>query len=130
MENLKKIPHFAYCISYTDNKPSSILIGHVVFDNIKNINEFFRELGYTDELRKLGELPDEFIWGTYIRDDAAKTAQCLQSKITGHLIRHSERFRKEYGNEYVNAIGKCVSDKMDDCDICIDCPMHPGHLYS
>lgn len=129
MENIKAIPLFTYDISYKDNKSATILTHHTVYDSIKNTDEFLRALGYTDEIRARKLLPDEFVWDIYSRAGSAKTPQCLQSKITEYLINHSERFRKEYGVQYVHMMGKCILDQMDDSDICIDCPMHPRFLY-
>lgn len=130
MENLSKIPRFSFDLSGKGNKPASILVSHFQFDEINDVAEFLRELGYTDEIRRSGMLPDEFIWVTYTRNGAAKSAQCLQPKIIEYLFKYSDKFRKEYGNEYVSMIGKCVSEKNDDSELCVACPMHSRFLYS
>lgn len=129
MKNFKKIPRFSYDISRKDKRPACILAGHSEYVKIKDVDGFLSVLGYSGEARKAGVLPDEYIWDKYCRDGADKTGQCLQSKIIEYVFNHSDRFRKEYGREYVNLLGKCTLGQMDDSDICKHCPMHPSHLY-
>lgn len=131
MNNLKKIPQFSYDLSCKAKRTASIHVAHIEFDTIKNVADFLRELGYTDEIRGgSGILPEEFIWETYTRNGAIKSARCLQPKIIEYLFKHSDRFRKEYGHEYVSIIGRCVSEKNDDSELCVACPMHSRFLYS
>ncbi|GAO36012.1 hypothetical protein SCT_1409 [Sulfuricella sp. T08] len=126
MNSPKQIPRFSYNLSSPSQKDFGCIVADgVVFHQISDFDEFYRALGYTDEMRMTGStLPDEFIWDRYSRANAAKSVQCLQSQITVYLFNHSERFRKELGSEYANMIGQCLSDKIDDSDLCVDCPMH------
>lgn len=129
MKSHQKIPQFSFDLACKNKNSPSILVAHVEFDKIKNVAEFIKELGYTDEIRAGGTLPEEFIWETYTRSGAAKSVRCLQPKIIEYLFKHSAKFRKEYGSEYVNIIGKCGYQENDDSELCVACPMHPNFLY-
>ena len=131
MNSPKKIPHLSYDLSYSHpNNLGRIVAGDVVFRRISNLDEFYRALGYPDGIMATGVLPEKFIWDRYTRDHATKSIQCLQAHIAAYLHNHSEMFREEYGSEYANMIGKCLSDKIDDSDLCVHCPMHPRSLYN
>ncbi|BAN35342.1 hypothetical protein SCD_n01520 [Sulfuricella denitrificans skB26] len=127
MNNPKRMPHFSYNLSSPSQKDFGYIVADdTLFHRVSNFEDFYRALGYTDEIRMAGSiLPDEFVWDRYTRDNAAKSVQCLQSQITVYLMNQSERFRKEFGSEYANMIGQCFSGQMDDSDFCVNCPMHP-----
>lgn len=126
MDSTKKMPRFSYNFSSpSKNDFGCIVADDVVFHRVCDFDEFYRALGYTDDMRMTGSiLPDEFIWDRYSRNNNAKSVRCLQSKIMAYLINHSERFREEFGGEYANMIGQCLSDRKDDRDLCFDCPKH------
>lgn len=127
MDSSGKIPCFSYDISSTAQKNSSCVVAeYSVYERILDADEFYRELGYSKSISGRGILPEEYINYVYMRDNAAKSAQCLQIKISRYLFKHSKRFRNEYGAKFGNLIGKCSSDEMDDSATCSACPMHPG----
>lgn len=127
---LRKIPKFDYHLSSPQHRNyGCIVAGDVVFHRVTNFDEFYRALGYDEDMRAEGMLPDEFIWEKYTRDNAPKARQCLQPKIIGYLYNRSERFKEEYGSEYANlVVGKCTSAKIDDSLLCLNCIMHPRFL--
>lgn len=125
----KKIPDFNYLSNHQHEHFRCIVYDGVVMHRISNFDEFFKALGYSEDINATGVLPDEFVWDRYFRDNAAKSRQCLQTLITSYLYNHSERFRDEFGSEYADMLGKCISDKIDGSDHCVNCPMHPRFLY-
>lgn len=119
-----EMPLFSYRLSVHDTD-HAVLVKDEIYALIGDDGEFYRALGYTLASATLGVMPDEFIWDFYKRNGAAKGAQCLQVQIAGYLNNHSERFRNEYGGEYANKAGKCLSDNIDTGDICLGCHMNP-----
>ncbi|WP_173064624.1 hypothetical protein [Sulfurimicrobium lacus] len=130
MKSPKKMPQFSYNLSIPHRDDfRCIMANDAVFHRIRNNEDFYKALGYTDEMTAIGMLPDEFIWDKYTSDKASKTTRCLQPKISEYLFNHSEDFRKEYVGEYTKLIGNCDSDRRDDSELCVNCPMHPRFLY-
>lgn len=125
------IPHLRYHLS----TPYSSLYGWITaggekVHRVANYDEFYRALGYTEEIRRTGLAPDEFLWERYTRDGAVKSEQCLQSQIATYLNMHSAKFKAELGREYDEMSGKCVQDCIDNDEaLCVDCPMHPRFAY-
>lgn len=125
-----EIPDFSYDASnFNHENFGCITVNKWPYHRISDFDEFYSALGYSDDIRAAGMLPDEFIWDRYIRNNATKTSQCFQSKIRAYLNNHSERFREEYGSKFANMIGKCISAKIDGSDLCLDCSCHPRFLY-
>lgn len=124
---IPSIPHLQYHLS----SPSSSLYGWITVGGEKvhpvpNHDEFYRALGYTEEIRRTGLAADEFLWERYRRDGAVKSEQCLQCQIAAYLNEHSAKFKAEFGREYDEMAGKCVLDCIDNGDAhCVSCPMHP-----
>lgn len=126
---LKEIPEFKYYLSnHRHMHFGSIVADEILFHHVDNFDEFYKALGYSDDLAVAGVVPDEFVWDRYCRGDASKSLKCLQVQITVYLYNHSEKFREQYGREYADMIGKCISDKIDDGHHCVNCPMHPRLL--
>lgn len=126
MEETMKIPNFSYEISSQLRKHHKyILVDGVVIHEIDDVDEFYRALGYTDEMRIAGIEPEVFRWSQYTKDDAVKSPFCLQSLIIEYLNQHSEDFRKQYGRDYASWIGTCASENLRDTDDCKACTMHP-----
>lgn len=129
-EMLAPLPRLSYRLPLAcRNAWAEILADGAVFHTIRSLGEFYAELGYTGEAAKLGQLPEEYIWNRYRRVGADKSEQCLQTHIATYLQRCSPRFRDEYGRKFEDMVGRCLSDKIDVSDFCIDCPKHPLHCY-
>ncbi|MCK9388460.1 MAG: hypothetical protein M0Q22_08730 [Sulfuritalea sp.] len=128
---IPSIPRLQYHLS----SPSSSLYGWITvggeqIHRIANFDEFYWALGYTEEIRRTGLAADEFLWERYRRDGAVKSEQCLQIQIATYLYKHSAKFKAEFGREYDEMSGKCISDCIDNDDAhCVDCPMHPRFAY-
>ncbi len=125
------LPHLQYHLS----SPSSRDYGWIVAGNervhrVGDQDEFYRALGYTDEDRHAGKLPDEYLWERYTRDGAVKSAKCLQVQIAAYLHKKSGKFKEQFGHAFDTIIGKCTSDDIDSNDaLCVDCPCHPRFAY-
>jgi len=124
MAQPQEIPHFSYSLSVRDTV-HAVLVKDEIYAAIGDDGEFYRALGYTPASAMRGVMPDEFIWDLYKRDGAAKGVQCLQAQIASYLNNRSERFRNEYGGDYANKAGTCLSDNMDTSAICLGCHMNP-----
>ncbi len=67
--------------------------------SITDLNEFYKYLGYSQEIGLSGILPEEFVWDTYFKDSVKNCASCYQLHIIDFLLRYSKTFAKKYGNQ-------------------------------
>ena len=75
-------PEFGYHLAssqYVDH--GWIVVKNRRYLKICDPKTFYRALGYKDELREVGELPDEFIWRRYTSDQSKFSKLCLQVQI-------------------------------------------------
>ena len=117
-----QVPHFAY-------SPPNVSKGYAAwikkngqpFHQIKNLDAFYMELGYTPDIRKAGVLPDEFIWDEYTKGNPSPNASCFQMHIIEYLVKNSIAFISEYGNQYQDWFNnhiEAVTEKNISCAPC------------
>ncbi len=95
---LMTMPHFKYHLTNVSRMNfGCIEVAGEVIHKIDNVDEFYKEFGYTPDIRKAGVLPDEYVWDEYINNATVNNAACLQMHIIEYLIKHSESFRRKYG---------------------------------
>ncbi|MEJ1958509.1 MAG: hypothetical protein WDM70_02830 [Nitrosomonadales bacterium] len=117
-------PHFQFNLSSPYNSGNGyITLGDEKIYHIKDSNEFYRSLGYTDEMMKAGVLPEEFIWSEYRRDDRIKSDVCLQVKIIEYLTKHSATFKEQYAVQCENWLAHCVEKRISGASQCNVCNM-------
>jgi hypothetical protein len=120
------IPRFQFHLSYRHLNNGLITVGDEVIHRIKDIDNFYNALGYTDEIRNTGLSFDEFIWFEYRKDHCSKSEACLQAKIIEYLIKFSATFMKKYADQYESWLGSCLDEMSPDSPDCIHCVMHPN----
>jgi hypothetical protein len=103
--------------------------GNYQIHRITDSGEFYRLLGYTEEMRQSGLEPEVFVWQDYHKDNCLKTEACLQANIINFLNIYSEKFQNEYISQYANWRGSCKSVKIRDTLDCTDCKMHPLNKF-
>jgi hypothetical protein len=124
--HIKKLPKFEYDLRHTfDINYGSIRAGNVLIHQIADTNDFYQSLGFTEEMHRNGELPEEFIWTEYLKDGAKRADVCLQAKIIAYLCKNVGDFRPRYKYSYRYWIGSCQSEKMNDGKDCTNCKKHP-----
>jgi len=72
---------------------------------IHNEDHFYAEFGYTEEIKKQGLSPDEFIWSEYVKDGKSRP-KCLQIPVIKYLNKYSAEFRKKFGEKYPSWIAE------------------------
>jgi hypothetical protein len=87
------IPRFQYHLSSRSNTH----FGWISADDkrghrIGDLYRFYRTLGYTEEARRKGLLPDAFIWFVYLKGHSGKSEGQLPAKIIEYLNTHSAAF--------------------------------------
>jgi len=93
-------PLFKYNLSsFRADDYRHIYAGKESIHYIHNEDHFYAEFGYTEEVKKSGLSPDEFIWTEYIKDGKCRP-KCLQIPIIKYLNKYSAEFRKRYGDKY------------------------------
>jgi hypothetical protein len=99
-----------------------ILLGNEKVHRIDNSEEFYKALGYNDEILKTGLLPDEYVWNQYRKENSEKSEVCLQIKIIEYLYKHSPTFKKNYEVECKHWLESCkekLTSKSAQCSCCI-----------
>ena len=95
-----QIPQITYLPRSNIGSHSPCLtIGGEVIHEIEDLRTFYEEVGYNDCLAKLGILPDEFIWDTYVKRNRSHGNNCYQLNIIEYLLKHSAKFTKKYGDQ-------------------------------
>jgi len=125
----RKIPYF-YLPTYSDMRKygqMGVMTHDGVYQSIHNIRGLHEVFGYGREIVEAGYTLDEFIWEHYIKCGAPKCADCIQNLIITYLSRHSVRFLEEYSEALADLTGKCVLDKIDTSESCVNCIHHPAH---
>ena len=94
-----EIPHFNYTISSPHHQHYMCIVDKDdVIDKIDNLDEFYKEFGYTAEIAKAGVMAEEFIWEHYVKNKDFNA--CFQMHIVDYLNKHSEKFIELYGEQY------------------------------
>jgi len=120
--NSNLMPHFKYHL----DSPLSRYFGCVYIDGkiihkIVNIDDFYREFGYTAEMMKDGVSPEEYIWITYIQNASCNFVVCLQICIIKYLIKHSTQYSQQCENLLDDYLKKTVEKGWS----CSHCSMKP-----
>ena len=89
---------------------------------IVNVNDFYAEFGYTEDIKKSGLMPDEFIWSEYIKEGNSRL-NCLQMHIVEYLNKHSELFRKQYGDLYEQWRADHEIERAKATELCAACKL-------
>lgn len=117
-----RIPNFTYnSPNSSDRYTATIEVDGQPIHKIKNLDAFYRELGYTAEIRKAGVLPDEFIWDKYIKGDPAIYADCLKMHIIEYLSKNSISFIGKYCNQVQNWFDDHVAAVTEKSILCVTC---------
>jgi hypothetical protein len=67
---------------------------------IDDLNAFYSEMGYTNEMQLNGVMPDEYIWETFVRhQDNRNCHSCYQLHILSYLFKFSNSFNNSYGHK-------------------------------
>jgi hypothetical protein len=99
MNNIQKMPLFSFVTNAFHHKHYKCIVANDdVIDRIDYLDEFYKAFGYTIELAKAGVGADEFIWDNYIND--SRFHACMQMHVVQYLNKHSENFKKLYGEQY------------------------------
>ena len=117
-------PNFQFVFRCPHNSNSGYITmdeerNHIIL--VANVDEFYRALGYTDEIRQAGLMVEEFILNEYHKDNGNKDEICLQIKIIQYLKSHSTKFEVKFADQceaaYLNCIGKSLNNFVE----CMNC---------
>ena len=98
MKNKNTIPKFKYHLSNPcSEKYRGIEVNGEIIHWIENTDKFVELFGYTQDMRKTGVLPEEFIWNEYINKRDFDFTACIQVQIIEYLRVHSQKFLQKYG---------------------------------
>ena len=91
---------------------------------VADVDAFYEALGYTDEVKYGGLLPDEFIWTEYRKPESEKSPSCLQSRIIEYLQRSALAAELLAGRvgEWEGGCSDFPAKKNGNCSGCLLCP--------
>jgi hypothetical protein len=98
-----------------------IMLGNEKVHHIGDQHEFYKALGFNDEILKTGLLPEEYIWNQYHKDKSEKSEVCLQIKIIEYLYKHSPTFKKNYEVECKHWLKSCEENQTKNSSECTGC---------
>jgi hypothetical protein len=82
--------------------PTNRYKAYIEFSNDKfrifDMNTFYSEMGYTEEMRLNGVLPDEYIWETFVKESRHSHC-CYQLHIMSFLCKFSTDFLQKYAHK-------------------------------
>jgi len=89
---------------------------------IFNTEAFYAEFGYTEDIKKSGLMPEEFIWTEYIKDGKNRPS-CIQMHIVEYLNKHSKTFKQKYGHLYAQWRADHELEKIKATELCAACKL-------
>jgi hypothetical protein len=115
-------PHFKYMLSSPHHyQYGYITLGNEKVHHIGDVHEFYRALGYNDEISKTGLLPEEFVCFEFHKDKNERPTVCLQVKIIEYLNKHSPTFKKNYAVENEHWLASCIKRRANNSTKCTGC---------
>jgi hypothetical protein len=125
-ELTNSLPVFKFVLSGRNHLDYGyITADYAKYHLVSKFDEFFAFLGYTPEVSQSGVEADFYVWDTFIRKQAKKSPECLQTQIAAYLNQTSEKFRDEFGDAYSQQISECRSGHLDNSVVCSKCPKKP-----
>jgi len=113
---------FQFTLSSLHNSKSGyISLGDENIHHIGDTHEFYKALGYTDDVMKSGLLPEEFIWSEFHKDNCKKSEVCLQVKIIEYLNKHSATFKDKYAEQCKIWLASCLEKWTSNAAECKNC---------
>jgi len=105
------VPHF----KYWGKDPANRHFGFIELDNgekywIANLEDLYNALGFYDEMRKSGVLPDNYLSDKYTKDPTAKNSALYQILILKYLIKYFPLFKERYLLQYQGWINSYESE--------------------
>ena len=118
-----QIPHF----KYSSKDPAHQHLGFIEDERevvywIDDLDEFYQAFGYSDDMRKWGVLPDDYLWEEFLCDSKSKYSACFQIHIIEYLLKHSPLFVNEHWHQcdnWIAALNKELSSNGTECHTCI-----------
>jgi hypothetical protein len=122
MPTKSPVPNFKYSSKDPANRHFGFIeIGEAEKFWIDSLENFYQAFGYSNDMRKLGILPNQFIWEEYL-SDTAKNSLCFQLHTIEYLIKYSAPFLKMYGEQCDDWIAALTEARSaEDGEECRDC---------
>jgi hypothetical protein len=122
MSNQEPIPTFKYISKDSANRH----LGFIEIDQvhkywIDNLENFYQACGFSNDMRKAGLLPSQFIWDEYL-SATAKSPICFQLHMIEYLMKYSAPFLQIYGehcDNWIESLSESRSASGDECRACV-----------
>lgn len=120
-------PDFKFSLSnYNDRNYRFITLGNNKVHYVANVDGLYEALGYSNEIKQSGVLPDEFVWAEYRMPESPQSPMCLQTKIINYLKKHVAAFEEQYSEQLAGWAGCCAGFPEKEIAACVGCLMHAG----
>jgi hypothetical protein len=97
------------------------MLGNEKVHHIRDADEFYKALGYNDEIRKTGLMPEEYIWEKYHKAKSVKSAVCMEARIIEYLNKNSSTFKNNYAVECEHWLESCKDQWTNNSSQCAGC---------
>lgn len=97
-----KIPRFTlHNNSLQGTRQHCIACSNEVVHVIKDLNEFYLDLGYKANDPSNNLLPDEYLWEAFVKNSATYNCDaCFQLRAIDYLTKHSKLFSEKFGDNF------------------------------
>ncbi len=120
------VPKFKYHLSNPNSeKYRAIEVNGEVVHRIEDTNQFVELFGFTQDMRKQGMLPEEFIWSEYTNRSDFDFTACIQSQIIEYLRVNSRPFLQKYGNQCESWLQSLARVRAGNEKVCANCKIKP-----
>lgn len=92
---------------------------------IEDPDKFYEIFGFTQDMRRAGVLPEEFIWGEYRNNRKFDFTACMQIQIIEYLRMHSHKFLQKYGSQCEKCLAALAQMRASTDSVCPTCKMKP-----
>lgn len=104
-----RIPHFTFSPPNVTNEHAAFIeMDGQPIHRIRGLDAFYLGFGYTEEMRKTGVLPEEFLRKEYTKGNQSHYSICFQMHLIDYLAKNSDEFMDEYGYQYKNWFDKHI----------------------
>jgi hypothetical protein len=123
MLSKNQVPYF----KYSSKDPSQKHLGSIEFEAdvihwIDDLDAFYQAFGYSNDMRKWGVLPDDYLWEEYLCDVKRERSACFQIHVIEYLLKYSPSFVNEYGfqcDAWIEALDKELHSNGKECRACV-----------
>lgn len=120
------IPGFLFHLSDPcSEKYRGIEVNGEIIHWIEDTERFVGIFGFTQDMRKAGVSPEQFIKREYGDHREFDFTACIQTQIIEYLRVHSKKFIQKHGNQCERWLSKLAKMRTSKEEVCMRCKIRP-----